>query len=309
MANIARAAHRVAPWIGVGTSGSWDNVSEALYDSGLNYKVKTSEAWDKFGNIIPGVLVNYNYDTEEQLGVVSDRYGIVQNDDAFSLLDPFCANGGIIEHAGMTSQGMCFMVMRMPSNVFGFRGDDFDLYVCAMNSFNARFPLAIIITPMRVICQNMFRKLMKRDDAMLVIKHGRFAEDRILSATSASIALMDYQVEFVDTLCHDYNSERTSDDVRLFTERMLPMTPETPEHPHAKFTNERVELQRHEFIDDYYHAPDNERYVGTRLGILNAYYDWITHHTPSRATSTFEDNRFGNLMNGNGISKKLMLKA
>lgn len=297
------------PWVGMGTSGSWDNVSEALYESGLGYQVKTSNAFDKFGNKLPDTIVNYRTDTEEQLGVVSGRYGIVQNSDAFSILDPFCANGGIIEHAGMTTTGMCFMVMRMPGNAFGFGGDDFELYVCAMNSFNARFPLALIITPVRVICQNMFRKLMQRGDAMLVIKHGRFASDRIMSATSAGIALTDYTVEFVDTLDNDMRQSRDADEVEAFIEMMLPLTPETPDHPRAKFTNERVEQQRNEFLRDYYLASDNEGYVGTKLGILNAYYDWITHHVPVRTSGNFEDIRLGNLLSGSAVSNKLIKSA
>ena len=300
---------RVVPWIGVGTTGSWNNVSEALHDSGLDYEVKTSIAYDKFHNPLPDTIVNYRTDTEEQVGVVSGRYGIVQNADAFSLLDPFCANGGVIEHAGMTQQGMCFMVMRMPSNAFRFHDNSFELYVCAMNSFNAKFPLALIITPVRVICQNMFRKLMKRGDAMLVIKHGRFATDRIMSAMGASIALTDYQVEFVDTLDRDLSLHRTHDDLDSFVERMLPFTPETPEHPRAKFTNERVEEQRREFVDSYYLAPDNARYVGTRLGILNAYYDWLTHHTPTRTSDGFEEIRLGNLMSGTAVNNRLILSA
>jgi hypothetical protein len=204
---------------------------------------------------------------------------------------------------------MCFMVMRMPGNAFGFHGDDFELYVCAMNSFNAKFPLALIITPVRVVCQNMFRKLMKRGDAMLVIKHGRFATDRIMSASAASIALTDYQVEFVDTLVRDKCLPRTSDDLDKFVERMLPLTPETSDHPRAKFTNERVRAMRDEFVTDYYHAPDNAKYEGTRLGILNAYYDWITHHVPMRVSDSFEDIRFGNMLSGTAVSSKLILSA
>jgi len=300
---------RAVPWIGMGTSGSWDNVSEAMYDSGLSYQVRQSVAYDKFGNEIPDIIVNYRTDNETQVGVVSNRYGIVQNSDAFSLLDPFCANGGIIEHAGMTDQGMCFMVMRMPGSAFGFYDDGFELFVCAMNSFNAKFPLALIITPIRVVCQNMFRKLMKRGDTMLVIKHGRFAADRIMSATSASIALTDYTVEFVDTLERDSELKRDPGDVESFVERMLPLTPETPDHPRAKFTNERVEHQRNEFINDYYLAPDNSRYVGTRLGILNAYYDWISHHVPMRTSDSFEDIRFGNMLSGTAVSNKLIMSA
>lgn len=307
---MTRPMAHVAPWIGVGTSGSWDNVDEALYDSGLNYMVEQVDAWDDKGNHIPGILANRREDTGEILGVTSDQYGVVNNDRAFSLLDPFCKSGGVIEHAGMTVTGMCFMVMRVPSAAFSFiDGDGFELYVCAMNSFNTKFPLALIITPIRIVCQNMFRKLMKRGDTALLIKHGRFAEDRILSASAASSLLLDYRSDFEDMLMVDYTNPRDASEVDEFVERMLPLVPVTPERPRAKFTNERIMAQREEFIQDYYYAPDNEKYEGTKLGILNAYYDWITHHVPTRASSNFVDMRLGRLLNGESAKRKLIESA
>jgi len=298
---------REVPWIGAGHSGEWTSVEEALYEGELDYKVRQSACYDMYGNVLPGLCVNHNTTTGEILGVTSDQYGVVQNAEAFSLLDPFCKAGGVIEHAGMTAGGMCFMVMRISSMSLCFDGDDFELYVCAMNSFNTKFPLAVIITPVRVVCQNMFRKLMKKGDTVLMIKHGRFANDRILSASKASSLLLDYREEFERALFVSANAPGA--DVEEFVELMLPLVPETPERPRAKFSNERIRAQRQDFIDNYYFAPDNEYYEGTRLGILNAYYDWITHHVPARSSENFEDIRFGNLMNGTAVSNKLLMHA
>lgn len=301
---------RSLPWVGAGTSGRWDNVTDALSYGLLDYEVEQVDAWDDRGNKVPGILVNRNAGTGEIMGVTSDQYGVVQNDQAFSLLDPFCHAGGVIEHAGMTSTGMCFMVMKMESNAFGFKGDCFDMYVCAMNSFNGRYPLAIIMTPVRVYCQNLFRKLMKRGDTALLIKHGRFAADRILSASKAATLLLDYQEDFVDELDDAYHDDlRGPGDAYRFAEKMMPFTPVDAAHPRAKQTNERIEMMRREFVSGYYMAADNLRYVGTRLGLLNAYYDWTTHARPVRASANYEDIRFSNLLSGSGVSRKLIESA
>lgn len=301
---------RLLPWVGTGTTGEWGNVSKALFDGMLDYEVEQTDAWDDKGHRVPGILVNRRTDTGEIMGVTSDQYGVVQNVEAFSLLDPFCQAGGIIEHAGMTTTGMCFMVMRMESNAFGFMGDDFDMYVCAMNSFNGKYPLAIIITPVRVYCQNLFRKLMKRGDTALMIKHGRFAADRILSASKATTLLLDYQEDFVAELEDAYEDNlRGPGDAYRFAEKMMPFTPVDAAHPRAKQTNERIEMMRKEFVNGYYMAADNLRYTGTRLGLLNAYYDWTTHHVPVRASMNFEDLRFSNIMNGTAISRRLIESA
>lgn len=293
-------------WVGAGKTGEWNNVGEALFDSELDFPVEQVNAWDDRNNIVPGIMVNRRTDTGEILGVTSDQYGIVSNEQAFSLLDPFCKAGGTIEHAGMTIAGMCFMVMRMPSMDLSFMDDDFEMYVCAMNSFNTKFPLAIIITPLRVICQNMFRKLMQRGDTALLIKHGKFAADRILSVSAAATLLFDYRNEMNDELCLNAGTVRGYGRVEEFVNKMFPKVEETPNRPRAKFTNERIDALRQHFIEDYYYAPDNLVYEGSRLGILNAYYDWVTHHVPTRASAFYDELQFGRMLNGEAVNRKLL---
>jgi hypothetical protein len=302
-------ATRVAPWCGVGKSGSWDSVSEALYEGELDFTVSSSAAYDRYGDEVPGVRVNHSSLTGEIIGVTSDQYGVVQNVDAFSLLDPFCSAGGVIEHAGMTETGMVFMVMHLSSYAFGFAGDEFEVYVCAMNSFNTKYPLALIITPIRVYCQNMFRKLMARGDTALLIKHGRLARDRILTAKAAGTLLLDYESEFRARLECDAHDERTPYDVTHFTELLLPFVPVDKAHPRATFTNDRIRRQRDEFLNDYYHATDNWAYEGSRLGILNAYFDWVSHHVPTKVGKNYEQLRFSNLVNGTAVSNRLLANA
>lgn len=300
---------RELPWVGMGTTGEWTDPEEALYDGGLNYDVDQVQVYDDRGTPIPGVLANRQRETGVIMGHTSDQYGVVQNRDAFALLDPFCQAGGVIEHVGITETGMVFMVMHLSSYAFGFCGDEFEVYVCCMNSFNCKFPLALIITPIRVYCQNMFRKLMQRGDTALLIKHGRLASDRILSAKAAGSLLLDYQGEFKARLECDAHDERTIYDVHHFTELLLPLVPVDKAHPRAAFTNDRIRRQRQEFVDDYYHATDNWAYEGSRLGILNAYFDWVSHHVPTKASANYEQLRFSNLVNGTAVSNRLIANA
>ena len=280
---------RLKPWIGVGTSGQWDNIHHALHDSGLDYTVEQTEAWDDKMQRVPNLLVNRRTDTAEIVGVTSDKYGVVQNRDAFTMLDPFLSAGGLITNAGQTEFGMVFMVMSVSSYAFGYKGDEFTLYVCCMNSFNGKFPLSLFVTPIRVICQNMFRALMGNSDTVVSIKHGRFAPNRVLSVTKANEFLTDYQGNFIDKLFDYEHKYRTVSDVDKFVEAMFPFIPVTPANPRAKQTNERITLMRKDFVEDYYHAPDNWSYEGTKLGLINAYYDWVTHATPSRMSSNYYD--------------------
>ncbi len=301
---------RETPWLGCGTSGSWTDIDEALHDSGQLYEVEQVNAYDDMGHQIPGVLVNRRIDTHEIMGATSDRYGVIQNTEGFAMLDPFIKADGVIEHCGMTEQGMVFMVLRMPAQAFGFAGDDFDMYVCAMNSFNTRFPMAVIITPIRVFCQNMFRKLMTRSDTVLCIKHGRLAGSRMLAATKVTSLLADYTHDFKGYLDVASTTPRSSSEIMDFVEHMFPLVPVDAEHPRAASSNERVELLRQRFMDDYYDAPDNRKYKGTKLGLLNAYYDWVSHSDPTKMLpGSYEQRRFSNLMLGTAVKPKLIRNA
>lgn len=297
---------RLKPWIGVGKAGAWDNVSHALHDAGLDYTVEQTEAWDDRSQRVPNILVNRRMDTHEIVGVTSDRYGVVQNRDAFGMLDPFLSAGGIITSAGQTVGGMVFMVMEVSSYAFGYKGDEFSLYVCCMNSFNTRYPLALFVTPIRVICQNMFRKLLGNSDTVVSIKHGRFAPDRVLSVTRANEFLTDYQGNLINALTDCEHSYVNQSDVDGFVERMFPFVPVTLANPRAAQTNGRIALMRNDFIEDYYHAPDNWSYEGTKLGLVNAYYDWITHATPSKMGNFYWDGNLDKLMTGQKVDVKLL---
>lgn len=308
MATLSRV--RETPWLGCGTSGTWYDTEQALHDSGQLYEVEQVKAYDDLGNEIPGVLVNRRIDNHEIMGATSDRYGVIQNHEGFAMLQPFLAADGVIEHAGMTEQGMVFIVLRMPANAFGFAGDNFDMYVCAMNSFNTRFPMAIIITPIRVFCQNMFRKLMKRSDTVLNIKHGRLAGHRMMAATKVSGLLTSYTEDFTSALDKAATARRTLSEIEDFVEHMFPLVPVDAEHPRAASSNERIEFLREKFMTDYYDAPDNQQYKGTKLGLLNAYYDWVTHSDPTKALpGSYEQRRFSNLMLGTSVKPKLLLQA
>lgn len=300
---------RTAPWLGIGTEGEWLSPFEALSESDLLYNVEQTDAYDDMGQKIPGIIVNRREDNGRILGHVTDRYGVIQNIDAFSLLDPFSEAGGIIEHAGMDSAGMVFMVMRMPSQAFGFGGDDFDLYVCAMNSFNGNFPLAVFVTPLRVYCQNMFRKMINGNDNILRIKHGTFANDRIESAKDATKLLLGYEVDFVNQLDEMATLGRSPHEVEEWIAKLFPKVPVDDAHPRAVSSNAKVDQMREIFLNNFYYAEDNLNYTGTKLGLVNAYYDWLSHGLPSRQRTGYEERRFDNLMLGRAVDTKLIAQA
>ena len=149
----------------------------------------------------------------------------------------------------------------------------------------------------------------RHKDQLLHIKHGTQAETRMLSATQAVQQIMDWKGFFIIELDTMAMAKRSNSDVNDFVETLIPMNLD-PNALRYGASKQRIEDAREDFIANYYHAADNANYIGTKLGIINAYYDWICHSEPARSYSgNYQDRRFSKIMSGNAVNKKLILNA
>jgi len=304
---------REAPWVGIGVSGHWDDYREALRDAKLDFEVEARDAkvelesaagcsqpWNyTYYETVPGVQVNVQKDSNRILGCVSSQYGIVQNEQAFSLLEPFTQLGGVITNAGMTEQGLVFMVLRMRTEMINREEWNFD--VMCTNSFNGSFPCALMMVPTRIICQNMYRKLMGgSSDSLLHIRHGSMAQQRLTAASKVTGNVMNYVSAFGMTLGLAKDKSLAARDIQY---DILPMIFPYPKPGDRYETYKaKVDALREEFMERYYDAPDNRRYHGTGLGFINAYYDYLSHRDPAKCMpGSWEDRRLSGLVSGNDV--------
>lgn len=303
--------HRDAPWCGIGVEGEWHDYREALHDAQLDFIVISKDAkveivdyglinTIQYYETVPGVQVNLRESDNEILGCVSSQYGIVQNEQAFSMLEPFTNLGGVITNAGMTEQGLVFMVLRMRREVIN--GEDWCFDVMCCNSFNGVFPCSLMMVPRRIICQNMYRKLMGgNSDSLLHIRHGRMAEQRLIAASKVTGNVMNYISAFDMTLGMARGKSLASRDIK---NDILPMIFPYPKPGGDRYETSklRVDRLREEFMDRYYDAPDNRKYHGTGLGFINAYYDYLSHRDPSKCMpGNWEHRRLSGLVSGNDV--------
>lgn len=96
-------------------------------------------------------------DTNKSLGIVSDKYGIVQNEDAFKFVDMFCSgkyserdNTPVIETCGVLGQGeRVFVTAKFPQPiVLDARRDDLvDMYVVFTTSHDGTGSVRCMVTP------------------------------------------------------------------------------------------------------------------------------------------------------------------
>lgn len=114
--------------------------------------------------IDPAQLVN-NFravtraDNDYTLGVVKNRYEVVQNTKAFDFID-FLTTGELgqkatIDAAGVLGKGERIFITAKFHESLKIAGDDqLDMYAVFTNSFDGSSPVCCMITPIRVVCNN-----------------------------------------------------------------------------------------------------------------------------------------------------------
>ncbi len=118
------------------------------------------------------------------LGIVSDKYTPVQNEEAFRFLDDVADAGLLYETAGALSHGeTVWALARLPKDAMIADADAVRFYLLLSNSHNGTAPLRVAVTPVRVVCQNTLTMALRSAVRTWAARHvgdptSRFAEAR-----------------------------------------------------------------------------------------------------------------------------------
>ena len=309
MPNIVPASTRVAPWIGIGVSGQWDNSHDALEAAELDFTVRREDLYwqhvDSGGIVydekVP-MYANIRNTDDRLLGCVTPQYQIMQNDEAFSVIDPFLGNGKIT-HAGMTEDGLVFMVAEVSMRMFG--NEDYAIYLMATNSFNTKYPCQVIMTPVRIVCQNMYRKIV--NDRIFLAKHTTTVGYRLSQIASGNA--VEKKILLFGNIVEQAQSTRLNRaKLEMLVAAMFPYPKEGG--PRELTFKTKADQARKEFVDSYYDASDNVVHHGTAFGFVNAYYDWLSHRPQTRnMNGNWADRRFQGIVSGDDVNVSLLKEA
>ena len=146
---------RETPWHGLGRIIMDAPASrEALELAGLDWQVESRNIYSGTGAMIPGHRANVRSTDDAVLGVVSDRYRIVQNEEAFQFTDDLLGEGVTYETAGSLQGGKkVWMLARLPRKYL-IAGDQVVPYLVIFNSHDGSSGVKVAMTPIRVVCQN-----------------------------------------------------------------------------------------------------------------------------------------------------------
>lgn len=125
---------------------------------GLIEDIDKSSGFMKGGDyyeVCPNAFATYRTDHNIPLGLVKDRYTIVQNTEAFSFFDKAIGKDKAIwQTAGFFGNGeRVFVSAKLPNNIL-VNGDPVENYLVFTTSHDGSCGVKILFTPIRVICEN-----------------------------------------------------------------------------------------------------------------------------------------------------------
>lgn len=259
------------------------SVEQALIMGDLNYSVEKKPIYLADGTIVSGTKATVR-DTDNHIyGIVSDKYQIIQNSEAFDFIN-YMADDIKFEKVGETSSGMIYLIASLePLNILG---DNYQPYLIFRNSHNGRFQLQATICPLRIVCQNQFNIAFKESPNTITIRHSSTAQVKLAEASLILKQTADYLKElniqaekWANIKVSDINISKILDDLFKIEADM------------KDFQIDRLNQGRQAFIKAYYQH-DNANFKNTMWGLINAYSDYITHRDPLRKTNTSSENKF-----------------
>lgn len=141
-------------------------------------------------------------DNNTPLGVVKDRYTIVQNSDAFKFFDNAIGkNKAIWQTAGCFNDGArIFVSAKLPNNIL-INGDPIENYLVFTTNHDGTGGVRILFTPIRVICQNTLNAAIKGSDNYVSFRHTKSVHenidiaDQILGISKSKIDMFNVQMD------------------------------------------------------------------------------------------------------------------
>ena len=291
---------REKPWHGLGTEVQEAPTSaDALVYAGLDWEVIQKDVYTGDGSRIAGYKANIRSSDNTALGIVSDKYKVVQNEDAFQFTDDLLGAGVTYETAGALQGGRkVWMLARMPERYI-IAGDEIAPYLVIMNSHDGSSGIKVAMTPVRVVCQNTLNLALSTAKRTWATKHTENVMSRVHEARDTLMLAEKYMGELgrgIDALSKIKLPDRK---VMEFLAEFFPITEDQTEA--QKRNNSRL---LEDLKSRYWEAPDLRDIGNNGYRFINAVSDFATHADPIRKTRNYKENLFLRTVEGNPMIDK-----
>jgi len=236
-ANLATINGRVSmayqgdtPWHRLGRRlPSLTSATQAIDAANLNWTVEKCPVYLQDGRVVPDRFAVVRDVDRAILGTVGPDMTLLQNRDAFQVLDIACAEHGVtIESAGALGNGSrTWMLAKLPRTIEPVPGDVINGYFLLANGHDGSLAYSARLTPIRVVCQNTLA-LAQDDRAMVTLRHTASIDTRVSMVGKMIERLMAALIKTGEGFTKLYDRQMNLEEVAAYIDTVFPAA-DTPD--------------------------------------------------------------------------------
>ena len=291
---------RETPWHGLGIKVNEAPASkEALIVAGLDWSVLQEPIYTETEELIAGYKANVRDSDRQVLGVVTDRYKVIQNTEAFAFTDSLLGEGVRYETAGSLLGGRKVWLLAHMPHEYIISGERISPYLLFSNAHDGSGAVRIALTPVRVVCNNTLNLALSTAKRSWSMMHTGDIKGKIKEAKDTLFRAESYMGELGKEFENLRTKKLTDKKVMEYIEILLPI--EDGSTPQQVRNMKRL---REDMKIRYFDAPDLQHVGKNAYRFINAVSDFATHAQPLRKTANYKENLFSRTVEGNPLIDK-----
>ena len=288
---------RVTPWHGLGTRvEEAPGSKEALVLAGLDWKVVQKPIVTEDGLPVNGFKANIRDRDSQVLGVVTNRYKVVQNEDAFAFTDKLLGEGVTYETAGSLQDGRRTWILAKLPQRYIISGDEITPYLVFMNSHDGTGAIKAAMTPVRVVCQNTLNLALSTAKRSWSTNHTGDIKGKLEDARNTLLYADLYMGELGKAIDRLQQIRLSDQKVYEYINALFPLMDGITEQQKKNLLRLKEEV-----MTRYFDAPDLQDVGKNGYRFVNAVSDFATHGKPLRQSGQYKENLFARTVEGNAL--------
>lgn len=291
---------RETPWHGLGVRVMESPRSkEALIAAGLNWKVVQEDIYTDTGVKVSGFKANIRETDEKVLGVVTDRYRVIQNDEAFAFTDELLGQGVRYETAGSIQDGKKVWLLAHLPHDYIIAGEKISPYLVFYNTHDGSGAIKVAITPIRVVCNNTLNLALNTAKRSWSAIHTGDIMYKMEDAKNTLFMAEKYMEELGKEFDNLRKQKLSDKQVMDYIELLIPVDDKASAQQKKNTQRLREDMKLR-----YFDAPDLKEVGKNAYRFINAVSDFATHSEPLRKSSNYNELIFTKTVDGNPLIDK-----
>ena len=291
---------RETPWHGLGTRVmEAPDSRDALIAAGLDWNVVQEPIYTAENALINGYKANVRDSDRRVLGVVTDRYKVVQNQEAFAFTDELLGQGVRYETAGSLQDGRKVWLLAHMPHEYIISGERISPYLLFSNTHDGSGAIKVALTPIRVVCNNTLNLALRTAQRSWSMIHTGDIKSKMKEAKDTLFKAERY----MDELGKEFEKLRmkklSDQEVMDYIEILLPI-----EEGSTSQQIRNIKRLQEDMKVRYFDAPDLQDVGKNAYRFINAVSDFATHAKPLRQTAKYRETLFAKTVEGNPLIDK-----